>query len=49
MNQLLSDLKGLIKNNWKILILITLVILLLSNYNEIKIGFMDGWGEVKKP
>jgi transcriptional regulator with XRE-family HTH domain len=43
MNQLVSDLKTLIKNNWKILLLIILVIFLLSNYSEIKSGFVDGW------
>jgi transcriptional regulator with XRE-family HTH domain len=43
MNQLINDLKTLIKNNWKILLLILLVIFLLSNYNEIKSGFVDGW------
>jgi transcriptional regulator with XRE-family HTH domain len=43
MNQLISDLKTLIKNNWKILLVILLVIFLLSNYDEIKTGFVDGW------
>lgn len=43
MNQLINDLKTLIKNNWKILLLILLVIFLLSNYDEIKSGFVDGW------
>ncbi len=43
MNQLVSDLKTLVKNNWKILLFIVLVIFLLSNYNEIKSGFVDGW------
>lgn len=43
MNQLIADLKTLIKNNWKILLLIILVIFFLSNYNEIKSGFVDGW------
>lgn len=43
MNQLINDLKTLVKNNWKILLLILLVIFLLSNYDEIKSGFVDGW------
>ena len=43
MNQLINDLKTLIKNNWKILLVILLVIFLLSNYDEIKSGFVDGW------
>ena len=43
MNQLLNDLKTLLKNNWKILLLIVLVIFLISNYTDIKAGIMDGW------
>lgn len=43
MNQLITDLKTLIKNNWKILLVILLVIFLLSSYDEIKSGIVDGW------
>ena len=43
MNQLMNDLKTLLKNNWKILLLIVLVIFLISNYTDIKAGIMDGW------
>jgi len=43
MNQLLNDLKTLLKNNWKILLLIVLVAFLISNYTDIKAGIMDGW------
>ena len=43
MNQLLNDLKTLLKNNWKILLLIVLVVFLISNYTEIKAGIMEGW------
>ena len=43
MNQLINDLKTLVKNNWKILLLILLIIFLLSNSDEIKSGFVDGW------
>jgi transcriptional regulator with XRE-family HTH domain len=43
MNQLLNDLKTLLKNNWKILLLIVLVIFLISNYTDIKAGIMDAW------
>jgi len=43
MNQLLNDLKILLKNNWKLLLLIVLVIFLISNYTDIKAGIMDGW------
>jgi len=43
MNQLINDLKTLLKNNWKILFLIVLVVFLISNYTDIKAGIMDGW------
>lgn len=42
MNQLMADLKTLVKKNWKILLFIVLVVFILSNYNEIKSGFVDG-------
>ena len=43
MNQFIADLKTLVKNNWKILLLIGFVILFLTNYQEIKAGLIDGW------
>ncbi len=43
MNQLISDLKTLIKNNWKIILLILLVIYLISNYTDFKAGIIEGW------
>jgi transcriptional regulator with XRE-family HTH domain len=43
MNQLFNDLKMLFKNNWKILLVIFLVLLFLTNYTAIKAGFIDGW------
>lgn len=43
MNQLISDLKTLIKNNWKIILLIVLVIYLISNYTDFKEGIVEGW------
>jgi transcriptional regulator with XRE-family HTH domain len=43
MNQLITDLKILIKNNWKIILWILLLIFFISNYNEIKTGFIEGW------
>ena len=38
MNQLITDLKTLFKNNWKIILLIVLVLFFISNYDEIKLG-----------
>ena len=43
MNQLVNDFKILIRNNWKILLIITLIVIFISNYNEIKSGLIDGW------
>jgi transcriptional regulator with XRE-family HTH domain len=43
MNQLFSDIKTLIKNNWKILLWIVVIIYAISNYTEIKTGIMEGW------
>ncbi len=45
MNQLVSDLKTLFKNNWKIILLIVLVIYLISNYPDLKAGILDGWND----
>ena len=43
MNQFLNDLKALVRNNWKIILLIVLVIFFISNYDDIKAGIIDGW------
>ncbi len=43
MNQLISDFKTLLKNNWKILLIILLIVLFVSNYTAIKSGIVDGW------
>ena len=43
MNQFINDLKNLFRNNWKTILWIVLVILFISNYEEIKSGIVDGW------
>lgn len=43
MNQFINDLKILVKNHWKTILLIVLVIWLIASYNDIKSGIMDGW------
>lgn len=43
MNQFVNDLKTLVINNWKIILLIVLILFFISNYNEIKLGIMEGW------
>ena len=43
MNQFINDLKTLVKNNWKVILWIILVTFLISNYDQIKAGVIDGW------
>jgi hypothetical protein len=43
MNQLINDIKSLIKNNWKTILLIVFIIWLISSYTDIKLGIMDTW------
>lgn len=43
MNQFINDFKTLVRNNWKIILWIVLVIFFISNYEEIKSGIVDGW------
>lgn len=42
MQQLLIDLKTLVKNNWKFILFIVIVVLFILNYTDIKAGFLDG-------
>mgnify|MGYP007040714185 FL=1 len=43
MNQLINDLKTLLKNNWKTIALIVIIIWLVTSYTAIKSGIIDGW------
>jgi transcriptional regulator with XRE-family HTH domain len=45
MNQLINDLKILIKNNWKTIALIVIIIWLVTSYTDIKSGIIAGWNE----
>lgn len=47
MNQLINDLKTLVRNNWKTLLWIVLVVFFISNYDDIKSGILDGWNDTK--
>jgi transcriptional regulator with XRE-family HTH domain len=47
MNQLMNDLKTLVRNNWKTILWIVLVVLFISNYDDIKSGILDGWNDAK--
>ena len=43
MNQFITDLKTLVKNNWKVILWVILIASFISNYDQIKAGFIDGW------
>ena len=43
MNQFITDLKKLVKNNWKVILWGILIASFISNYDQIKAGFIDGW------
>ena len=43
MKQLIIDIKTLLRNNWKIILLFAIVIYIVSNYTDIKSGLLDGW------
>ena len=47
MKKLFQDLSKLIKDNWKAILIIIIVLGILSNYSEIKKGIQDGWSEDK--
>ena len=47
MNQLMNDLKTLVRNNWKTILWIVLIVLFVSNYDDIKSGILDGWNDAK--
>ncbi|MEY5069166.1 MAG: hypothetical protein RLZ47_1028 [Bacteroidota bacterium] len=43
MNQFINDLKILIKNHWKTILIIVFTLYFFANYTEIKSGILDGW------
>jgi len=43
MNQFINDLKVLVKTHWKTIFLIVLVIWLITSYDDIKAGIIEGW------
>ena len=47
MNQLINDLKTLVRNNWKTILWVVLVVFFISNYDDIKSGILDGWNDAK--
>jgi hypothetical protein len=43
MQKLITDLKTLISSNWKVILLITIIVYLIFSYPDIKQGIMNGW------
>lgn len=43
MQKLIVDLKTLISNNWKVILLIAIIVYLIFSYPDIKQGFIDAW------
>ncbi|MEY3631641.1 MAG: Helix-turn-helix domain [Bacteroidota bacterium] len=43
MNQFITDLKTLVKNNWRVILWVILIVSFISNYDQIKAGIIDGW------
>jgi hypothetical protein len=43
MQKLIADLKTLISSNWKVILLIAIIVYLIFSYSDIKHGIMDGW------
>jgi len=43
MNQFLNALKTLVKNHWKTIFIIVLVVYLFTSYTDIKAGIIEGW------
>jgi hypothetical protein len=43
MKNFITDVENLLKNHWKVIFLIILVIFLVSNYPGVKAGLSDGW------
>jgi hypothetical protein len=43
MQKLIVDLKTLISNNWKVILLIAIIVYLIFSYPDIKQGIIDGW------
>lgn len=43
MNQFLIDSKDLVKNHWKTIFIIVLMVYLFTSYPDIKAGILDAW------
>jgi hypothetical protein len=43
MQKLIADLKTLISSNWKVILLIAIIVYLIFSFSDIKQGFIDAW------
>ncbi len=43
MQKLIADLKTLLSSNWKVILLIAIIVYLIFSYPDIKQGIMDAW------
>jgi len=43
MQKLIADLKTLLSSNWKVILLIAIIVYLIFSYSDIKQGIIDGW------
>jgi hypothetical protein len=43
MQKLIADLKTLLSSNWKVILLIAIIVYLIFSYPDIKQGIIDGW------
>lgn len=48
MIQFIKDLEWMIKNHWKTIAVILLVIWIVANYADIKAGFIEGYRSSRK-
>ena len=48
MIQFIKDLEWMIKNHWKTIAVIVLGIWIVTNYPDIKAGFLDGYSSSRK-
>ena len=46
MNEFVNDIQNLIVKHWGKLIVVVLVVGIITNYNDVKRGFVDGWNSV---
>ena len=46
MKEFVNDIQNLIVKHWGKLIVVVLVVGIITNYNDVKRGFVDGWNSV---